>query len=216
MNGQNDDVYDDLQNQIKILDEQMLALHGQRQLYDQLQEFLRSNPSIPDNYFFYYLQHWYSSSMSVAIRKLRGDNSKQSISFKRILCRIKNNPNAISRDRFKGGYKDSEGANNEFDQYAGVRENFLDIAKVESDLVDLETKTCTISYYVDEVLAHHDKKRTAILPTFGDLAEAINCLSRLHLKYLYLLTGIQHLPVDSKNNIEVSISADWANIFRIG
>jgi hypothetical protein len=188
MSNQTNDLYLKWSKWIDVLDTEILNLHTQRHIFQEVQNILRANPKMqsPDDFNFW-LAVWYASAMSVAVRK-QADNDKDSISYQRLLEGIKANPTVISRERFKknfvNGWNYSEAdANEGFDQLIGSGRQYIDPTIVDREINELGTKTDKLSHYVNKRIAHHDKKDFTAIPRFSDLHEAIDYLGTLHKKY---------------------------------
>ncbi|MGB7208792.1 MAG: hypothetical protein WBD27_09060 [Pyrinomonadaceae bacterium] len=205
--NQDDKLYIKLRDWIRLLSNHVIELHGQRQVFERVQAIIQDNPLILDNVFLGYVVLWYTNSMSIAIRRLR-DAKPDSISFMRILQKIKANPKAISRTRTLNGYERHEWPNEMFDSFAGTGNEYLDQSIVDADIRDLISKTKILSDYADRIVAHNDSRPLPVLPTFNDLSETIVYVGELHNRYLYLLTGVG-------TDLVPSITYDWEDLFRI-
>jgi len=76
MSNQTNDLYLKWSKWIDVLDTEILNLHTQRHIFQEVQNILRANPKMqsPDDFNFW-LAVWYASAMSVAVRK-QADNDK--------------------------------------------------------------------------------------------------------------------------------------------
>src|SRR5437588_12020639 len=134
MNDMNDELYKKWDGWIDLLGNEVIDLYTQRHIYNEVRKILEENPKVqePDDFFFW-VSVWYSSSMAVAIRKL-ADKDKDSISFRRLLEGIKNNPRVISRTRFKQLFVDGNYsaflADTDFDRYVGAGNEYMDLPTV--------------------------------------------------------------------------------------
>ena len=209
MADQNEQVFLKMDNWVEILNEQILTLNLQRTIFKEVQDIIKANPLIEPSHFFYYLSNWYSTSMSIAVRRLT-DNDKKSISYLRLLECIKNNPQAVSRSRYLSKHTSLQlslaRANQFFDTIAGVGNKYLDLSIIQVEIDELVTETSKLKVYVDKKIAHDDSSAPPPIPKFDDLDKAIDHLGTLHEKYF----SIFRLETPS----DISILYDWIAIFR--
>ncbi|HKC62417.1 MAG TPA: hypothetical protein VKB86_02210 [Pyrinomonadaceae bacterium] len=212
MNNQADELYLKWSNWIDILDTEIINLHTQRHIFQEVQEILRANPKVqsPDDFNFW-MAVWYASAMSVSVRK-QADNDKNSISYRRLLEEIKANPTVISRERFKKNFVDGwnyteADANEGFNQIIGVGRQYIDPTVVDGEINELEAKTDKLRHYVNKRIAHHDKKDFTAIPKFSDLTEAIDYLGTLHKRYYLIFRCFS-------TDLLIVWQYDWKRVFR--
>lgn len=142
MSNQLDQMYNKWHAWIGILDKEVRDLYTQRHVFQSVQEIVRDNSQIQSpGDFNYWLTAWYASSMSVAVRR-QTDANKDSISYRRLLEEMKNNPTVLSRSRYKAAYVDDDytesDADEGFDQLVGRGRAHIDSADVAKEIQDLE------------------------------------------------------------------------------
>jgi hypothetical protein len=212
MGHQNDELYRKWDGWIDTLGDETINLYTQRHIFQEVREILRRNPTAqqPDDFFFW-VSVWYSSSMAVAVRKL-ADSDKRSVSFRRLLEEIKNNPEVVSRTRFKqlfvdGNYREFL-ADANFDSYAGSGREHLDQATVSNEINELLVKTAKLTHYVNKRVAHHDNKDFDAVPSYSDLHEAIDFIGNLYKRYFLIFKCLEPGP------LLPNWGYDWTSVFR--
>jgi hypothetical protein len=212
MSSQNDQLYVKWDSWIDILDTEIIHIHEQRHIFHEVQELVRANPLIQSpGDFNDWMAVWYSSSLSVAMRR-QADNNRDSVSYRRLLESIKANPYVVSRTRFKKNFVDRRyteaDADEGFDQLVGRGLEYLDLTRVDSEIQELIAKTDPLSNYVNKRIAHHDRKEFTAIPTFRELNTTIDFLGTLHERYYHIfrcLTIHSLVPV---------WHYDWKEVFR--
>jgi hypothetical protein len=213
MSTQADFLFEKWSKWIDVLDAEILNLYSQRHVFQTVQAMLQNNPKlhVHPNTFNQWVAFWYSSSMSVAVRK-QADRNRDSISYRRLLEGIKANPSVLSRDRLKRLYVSdiyTEGdANLWLDQVFGVGRAHIDFNVVNQEIGELEKKCASVSHFVNKRIAHHDQNDFIALPKFSDLHETIDHLGALHQKYfgIFKCLGTELLT---------QYTYDWTSIFRL-
>jgi len=212
MSKQNDELYKKWDGWFDILNDETMNLHKQRHIYYEVSEIIKNNPQVqkPTDFFFW-VSVWYSSSMAVAVRK-QADKDKNSISFRRLLEGIKNNPQVISRVRFKelfvdGNYREFL-ADADFDRYVGAGKEHIDPAIVQHEIDELIVKTSKLKHYVDKRVAHHDKDEFKAIPKYSDMDEAIDFIGSLYQRYFLIFRCLSH------DDLLPHWGYDWKKVFR--
>jgi hypothetical protein len=212
MVDQSDALYERWDKWFEELEAQARQLFTQRHIYYEVREIVRNNSRIqkPTDFFFW-LSVWYASSMTVAVRK-QSDNSRDSVSYRRLLEDIKAHPEVISRTRFKqrfvdGNYREHL-ADLDFDRYVGAGREHIDPAVVQSEIDELEAKTAKIRHYVNKRVAHHDKKEFKAIPQYSDLDEAIDYIGSLYKRYFLIFRCLD------PRELLPHWGYDWKGVFR--
>lgn len=212
MNKKDEQLYRKWRTWIDVLSKEIVDLHIQRHVYNEVRTIVRKNPSLHvGNDFFDWTSVWYASSMMVAIRR-QSDRDRDSISYRQLLDGIIKNPEVISRQRFKesfvdGNYKDFL-ADADCDRYLGVGREYVDLSVAQQEITQLEAKTASLTNYVNKRVAHRDKNQFNATPSHGELDEAIEFLSTLHWKYSGLLTSFP------QNDFLPPWGYDWKRVFQ--
>ncbi len=85
MKSKDDKVFQRWKQWFKVLDNEVLNLMTQQHIFHSVQEIIRDNPTIQEpNDFNFWMAVWYSSSLSIAIRK-QSDKSTGSVSYINLL-----------------------------------------------------------------------------------------------------------------------------------
>lgn len=149
-------------------------------------------------------------------RQVKDDTHNDAISLVRLLNKIVEHPEVLSRKRFVELYTvdiedDEERAyaelsgNTTFDDF-GI--DYIDAHKVASDASKFLKSAEICETYADKRLAHFDKKGPGEIPTHKNIDETIDILEELVKKYYLLLTArglAQVLPF---------IQYDWKAVFN--
>jgi hypothetical protein len=193
------------------LDAETINLVIQRHMYGELGQVVNSNPRLQEpNQFLFWLSVWYSSAMSVAIRKLV-DPRNDIISYRRLLEEIRDNPTVISRSRFRRNFVDAnydEGlADLDYDSYVGAGREHLDPTIVKAELNELANKTAKLKLFVNKRVAHRDEKEFDAIPKYRDLDEAIDFLGVLHKRYFHIFRCLGYDTL-------LPPLGDWKSVFR--
>ncbi len=203
--SQDDRIFQKLVEWLGILENHLTEIHEQRLVFEQVKDIVNANPNLNDNVFFEHLNLWYSSSISIAIRRLTDDDVK-AVSYVRLLRLIASNPRAVSRSRIIQEWGGHELATNKFDEFVGVGEAFLPEGSVDADIKLLLAETKGIRDFADRYVAHNDARGLPKIPRFDNIVVALNSLERLHNKYASLFTGYN-------GTLTPVIAYPWKKIF---
>lgn len=194
-------IYDDVQ--------QLLV---NRHIVREVQEIIRSNPSIQsDDTFYGTMWLCYATTAVIGIRR-QLDTDMDSVSFARLLSEIQNRAEVLSRQRYVALYLGStvgtDYADEEFDKFAGARGPHVDPAGVGNDLLTLNQKGQKVREFTNKRIAHHDKAEFKNIPTFAEVDECLDYLESLLTKYVALFRAevlMQVVP---------DWQYDWKEVFR--
>lgn len=187
MSNLNDQLYEKWDKWIDVLGDEITNLWWQRLVYSGVREIVSNNAEIHEpGDFFFWLSVWYSSSMAVAVRRL-ADRDSDSVSYRRLLEGIRDNPQVLSRTRFKqrfvdGVYMEFQ-ADLDLDNHIGPGRDCIDPALVAKEISELESRTASLKHYVDKRVAHRDKKEVVSVPAHKELEDAVDFLWALHRRY---------------------------------
>jgi hypothetical protein len=206
-----DALYKKLHGWLEVLDDQVKGLRVNQYIFWEVQKIIRANPKIDrPNHFYGWMTENYAGAMSVTVRKL-ADRDTRTISFRRFLEDIKNNPTVISRRRFKDNFVDGNyterDADEGFDQLIGANRDYIDSFVVEHEIKTLLTKTSKLKRFVDKRIAHHENSKFEDFPTFKELDEAIEYLEELIKRYYSIFECM------GTENLLGSWAYDWKAIF---
>ena len=168
-----------------------------RNIFWQILEIVESN-QVPEGKLIlgHYLCASYVSHVVMGIRR-QIKISKQSISFALLLKEIIESPGLLSREYFKGLFKNSpivNKADDHFDEYSiGVYDHIAPQI-VESDLEHLKKYSNNIEILADQRLAHRDKRDFKSIPQISELEKCIETFEILFRKY-YLIFHAEHVDL---------------------
>ena len=178
-------------------------------IFWEVQKIIEANPCIHTPSLFYkWMAGIYGSSVTVGIRRQQ-DGDRDSVTLRRLLEEIQDNPQVLSRDRYVALYGEDarDFGHRDFDRIAGQGRSHIDPEMVINDLVQLERETQKVKGYVDRRIAHMDRRAPKGLPTLGEVDECLSLFKELLQKYLLIFraTTYEILPVRDY---------DWKQIFR--
>jgi hypothetical protein len=190
----------------------VLAMHLRRFVWHRLGEIIDAHGSLPGSYFWQYLTESYSHTQAVAIRRQAVPDT-DSRNLGQLIREVAGDPTLITRE-FWIGTQDTE---DPFDltlaeqnwQKRGGGGDYLDPAIPEADLDHLTAAAAEVKRYVDENVAHSDKRPAEVVITFDDMHEVIEAVSEPFRRYALLLTG-----KGWGNDLTPVIQDDWEAVFR--
>lgn len=196
-------------------------MYLQRAAYRRVREIVLANERLPrDSYFWEYLEDTYAVTQATAVRR-QAESSPRVRSLGRLLQEVADNAEHLTREAFVGMWGDPDDrdeirrmgiaqlANAAFDdKFAGSVGDHLDPTIPLGELAALTEVAASVKAFVDERIAHSDRRPTSRLPSFADLDAAVDQIGELVIKYYLLFTaaGLTDLvPV---------IQNDWEAVFR--
>jgi hypothetical protein len=216
-----DELHEELDRWLTVLDQQVRSARINQHIFWEIQRIIRSNPKIDKpNDFYGWMAEMYAAAASVAVRKMVDiDKHRQSVSFIRFLQELKDNPEVISRTRYKRQFVDSydelvpccysaRDADEGFDQMVGAGREALDPLQIERQIKTLKTKTSAVRNFVNKRIAHHDRSEFKDFPAFTELDDAVAYLEELLKYYFPLFRGL------SLDSALPTWLYDWKEIFH--
>lgn len=219
---------------MKTIHDDILALVQDANMFWEVQDIIRGNSRIQKpNAFYSYLARTYFSHAAAGIRR-QTKLQKDSISFVRLLDDIAKNPEELSRDYFNSRHPDSNGPNldqvvgkagleavgivdssqlkeiikmDDFAQYADASGTYVCPQMVKDDKTRLESEVKKHVEYVDKRIAHWDKRKPKVVPTFEELDDCIKLLDQTYVKYHFLFHAD---PIDT---LMPTYQYEWKSIF---
>ncbi len=210
------------------------ALVQDANMFWEVQGIIRENPRIQKpNAFYSYLARTYFSHAAAGIRR-QTELQKDSISFVRLLGEITKNPAELSRSYFdslcahsngpdlcqvvgresleKVGIVDSSQLKaiiemDNFAPYADARGAHVCPQMVNDDKVLLESKAKILAEFVNRRIAHWDKRKPKVVPTFKELDDCIKLLDQTYVKYHFLFHA------ESIDTLMPTYQYEWKRIF---
>jgi hypothetical protein len=196
---------------LKLINEEITQLVIAKDIFWSVQELIEKNKDIQKPSSFYeYLADTYIAFIVMGIRR-QIKNDQQSISFVRLLSEIADQPQIISRKYFKSLYKGSAVeflADNDFNQFCKNHgDKSISQEMVTNDICHLREVARVLEDFADKMVAHLDKKKPKVIPSFQNVNEAIDFLDKLYIKY--------HLMVHagSMGTLMPVYQYDWQQIF---
>lgn len=213
--------------QLERITQETHRLHHYRQLWRELAEITQA-ANLPPSVFFDALPIWYVTTQGAAVRR-QLDRRAGTVSLRRLLDDIAQNPGFVTRDRHIAAWHEQAGepagggaaeaealpeelrlrdANRNFDRFAGAGRDTIDRALVRADVDELERAGEVVKGYVDEAIAHMALNPENSVPTYGDLNTAMDRVAELVQKYASLLNA------EILRGFEPAIQEDWKAPFR--
>jgi len=182
-----------------------------RHIFNEVQEIISSNPQIQIGSAFYnWMGTIYPAAMVMGVRR-QLDNRNDCISLVRLLKEIKKNPKVLTRKRYLSMYNDSSlpdfVPNTEFDSYCDGGKEYIDLVKVNEDLINLKFKAEKIKSFATKRIAHFDKEIFEDFPSYGELDAVLDYLEEIFKKYSLVLRA------DTSDLLPIFLY-DWKKIFR--
>jgi hypothetical protein len=187
-------------------------MHAHRDTFKEVDRIATENGQLPDSYFWTFLQDTYATSQAVAVR--RQAELKSSVrTLGRLLVEVAEDAHLLSREFFVGMWEarpdsvEAVIANRQFEQYfAGDVGDHLDPAIPQRDLAALITTSASVKTYVDQHVAHRDRKPKSGFPTFADLDGAIDKIGEVFSRYSGLLRNksmTDYVPAHQDDSLAV-------------
>jgi len=208
----NDELYEQLNAELESIYGTIRTLRVNQHVFWEVQQIIGRNPAIHKPSTFYdWMGKMYIQAMTAAVRRLV-DRRAGTVSFIRLLDKVKRNPSCFSRSAYKvrcgkahlpDGYLD-----NDYDKLVGKGREEPDSATIDAEIAALKKQTAILKRFVDEHVAHSAVNPSPDLPTFQDMDDAIDHLCRLVRRYLHLFRGVWI------SDILPTWTFDWKEIFR--
>jgi hypothetical protein len=208
----NDEVYDKLNSELEQVYSEVRALRINQHVFWEVQELIRNNPDLKKPSTFYsWMGEMYAAAMSVAVRRLV-DKRKDSVSFVRLLEQLKEMPQCVSREAYKGRFfKPSmppDFLDRDYDRLIGAGIPSPNPTTIDDEIQKLKQKTAALKKFVDKKVAHTSLEPLKELPKFQDVDDAIDMLEALTKWYLHLFRSV------STTKLLPTWQYDWKEIFR--
>lgn len=140
---------------IRLLDRacrELTKVYRFRIIYTEVGQIIEENGTVPDSEFFGLIQDGYAYMQSLAVRRQVDWKDARVESLGRVLHEMIEHPDEATA--------------------AG-----LDVDVVKADAERLYIETATVRAYVDQMLAHSDRRHPAELPTLKHVHDAIDLVS---------------------------------------
>ncbi len=200
---------------LKQIENSVSKLLENRYFFKELADIIKDNSSLPPkNRFLIWIRENYFMTAAIGMRRLI-DKDPRSISLYTLLEDIKNNPERLSRERYRELFKDASFAedysyiNDCFDKLIGRGKDYIDPENVQKDICSLcKIREDDLIDYVNKTIAHYDKKKIKRLPMVADLDKSIDLLKELVEKYHAIICAelIDLLPRQQD---------PWKHIFKV-
>lgn len=197
---------------LKVIHSEVITLLLNRYIFSEVQKIVENNLEIQKPTIYYsFLGQTYSATQLITIRR-QIKTDKDSISFAKLLKEIHNHPEVLTNKRFALLYEDGIQRNQAYATFKKLFDpkgnGYLDKDKVEDDLKQLKKHTATIDDYTDKRVAHFDKRKPKLIPTFIELDKTIDFLEKITKKYILLFEARSYI------HLTPTIQYNWKGIFR--
>ncbi len=218
---------------METIHNEILALVQDANMFWEIQDIIRRNPRIQKpNAFYNYLVRTYLSHALAGLHR-QTKLQKDSISFVRLLGEIAENPEELSRSYFNSRHPDSDGPDlgqvvggsdpeklgvdssqlkaiikmDDFAPYADATGAYVCPQMVKDDLARVESAVKTQEEFIDKRIAHWDKRKPKVIPTFEELDDCIKLLDQMYVKYHFLFHA------ESIDTLMPTYQYEWKRIF---
>jgi len=205
---------------IRAIETDVIGLNHYRRCNRVFEAIVEANPQLlPGNAYLDYFRNIYATYAAMAVRR-QARPHQDAISLAGLLRDLADNPTVPSRSWIKEFYAEAVGetgitypadiaaflADSTYAAFADASGEYLNVARLESELTSLDAATDDIVELVDRQIAHHDKRRSSGRATFAKLDGAIEVVTSITSDYTRLITGKANLsmvPVDLTNALDV-------------
>jgi hypothetical protein len=196
---------------LKLINDEITQLVIAKDIFWSIQELIKKNKDIQKSSSFYeYLADTYIAFIVMGIRR-QIKNDQRSISFIHLLSEMAEEPQVISRKYFKSLYKGSAVeslADHDFNQFCkNAGDEFISQEMVINDICRLREVARVLEEFADKMVAHLDKKKLKVIPSFQNVNEAIDFLDKLYIKYHLMFHA------GSMETLMPVYQYDWQQIF---
>lgn len=204
--------FETCRNWLSVIEREITELSTERHIFTEVRKIVKANKKIQKPSSFYgFLATTYATTAIIGIRR-QLDMDKRSISLERLLHFLSTQPKAIKREDIlilyeKDEYSQQNGQNI-WKKYADKSGKYFNNRIAATDLRKLRKLTCVCDKYASKKIAHFDKQKLSLIPTFNDIDKSVNFMEKLLKKYtllFYASSLLSVLPV---------WQYDWKNIFR--
>jgi hypothetical protein len=196
---------------------EILSMHLERDIWTKFAEMLRTNPSLPESYFWGFLTNNYITAQASAIRR-QADAHPDVASLGRLLEELHDDPGRLTRtwwiDEWAGNddWERDQAEHHWREHYGGSVSEHFDPSIAARDKTELAQVASAVKRYVDRHVAHSDTRPVPAdgLPTLGEMHEVIGTIGEIYHRYYTLL-----FPGHSWGTLIPALQHDWQAIFRI-
>ena len=201
---------------IDALRDDIYDLHHHATMWRELATRVDATGAMDRGFFLDAYTRMYVAHSGSAIRRIAESQDTRVLSLGRLITAIAANPQVITKERYLTSWgiddkpcPDVVRANAEaaWEVHAGGALAF-DVITAKQDLYELGRTTEAVVTMVDKTIAHRDKLPPDNIPTFGDLAGAIESITMLYKRYQLLLLGRSQITMDPV------MQGDWLTPFR--
>jgi len=196
---------------MKTIHDDLRQLCTWKMVFCRLEQIVDQNPSLQANEAVCeFLKVAYASTVAMGVRR-QVKIDPQSISLMRLFSEIKEDPEILSRERYKAHFDGSDMlplADEMFDEFAGAGGAHVDPNLVERDMKHLAARAQAVEDFADRCVAHLDTRGPKFETTYFDLNGCVDYIENLYLRYYSLFracTLYRVLPV---------FQYDWEAAFK--
>jgi hypothetical protein len=212
----------DLKLWLRNLFDQVRQLRKYEHIWNGVQDVIHGNPAIQQpNHFYMWMQDMYVSGVAMAIRRQLDDDTRTMSSF-RFLKRLKGDPSAVSRKRYRALCKDGDPVverlksmglldstvNSTYDSLVGAGKAQPSADDIQAEIDALADVAEHFVSFANKVIAHDDQTKPTVLPTFAEVHDVITYMEKLVQRYAQLLEA-------SHWSMDLNFAYEWKEIFRV-
>ena len=219
---------------METIHDEVRGLVQDANMFWEIQDIIRENPRIQKpNAFYSYLARTYLSHALIGLRR-QTKLQKDSVSFVRLLDEIAKNPEELSSTYFNSCHPYSNGPDldqvagkadleavgivdasqlkeiikmDDFAPYADASGAYVCPQMVKNDKARLESKSKILAEFADNRVAHWDKRKPTVVPTFKALDDCIKLIDQMYVKYHFLFHA------ESMETLMPTYQYEWKSIF---
>lgn len=180
-------------NWLEAIREDLATVEAARSIWREVRR-AAADAAVPPTHFFLLYDHAYVVSQAVAVRR-QAEVGSRVASLGALLNELVEFPEELSRDWFASRYEEPIIAALQWAEVAQAGSPHVDVARIQADLTHLKSAASTTKGYVDQRVAHVDRRPKALPPTHAELDAALDTLTDLFRKYNALITGADVHPV---------------------
>lgn len=119
---------------LKSIDDEVTALHGNRAVWQGINEIIASHPNMPPSHFFRHYANIYVTTQVTAVRR-QTECKDNVITLARLMSEIYDHPQSVTRERYVSLYPAGSQwlGDQDFDKYAGLKNAHIDPSVVAAD-----------------------------------------------------------------------------------
>ena len=195
---------------LSAIDKDLTSLAINRMVWHAFTTVWRERKSpLPPSFLFAAIGNQYATTQAVGIRR-QADRRRDVASLEALLRELVSHPQLVSRQFFVGRYEWGNQwlGDRQFSSLDPRGQGHLDPAIPAADQSELRKAATTATQWVDKHIAHLSVKPSTKVPTYSEIDQALEVMSRLFRRWTALLTGVDR-------DTEPAPQYDWLAPLRV-